>query len=95
MTEYVKLAISLPLRAAENARKAVREGRAASVSAYIASAIDDKVSKEQTLAMLAGMLEETGPLTAAEERWVNRALATSDRVGSARAPRQPKRSKRR
>ena len=41
-----KLAVSLPDELAEQARQAVREGRAASVSAYIADA-DGAVSADQ------------------------------------------------
>lgn len=36
-----KIAISLPVRQIEQAKRAVAEGRARSVSAYISAAIDD------------------------------------------------------
>jgi len=70
VTRYEKIAISLPARAAESVRRAVREGRASSVSAYVAEAIEQKSSREDLLVMLEEMLEETGgPPTPAERRW--------------------------
>lgn len=42
MTAFEKLAVSLPSQAAESARRAVRRGRATSVSAYLAAAVDEK-----------------------------------------------------
>lgn len=81
MTRYEKIAISLPLRAAETVRRAVREGRAPSASAYIAAAIEAKSSREDTIAMLREMLEETGgPPTPEEERWVTRALSGKQQI---------------
>jgi hypothetical protein len=78
MTRYEKLAISLPSRAAESARRAVRKGQAPSVSAYVAAAIEEKSKREDLAAFLASMLAETGgPLTAAEARAADRALGIS------------------
>lgn len=78
MNRFEKLAISLPSRAAESARRAVRQGRAASVSAYVASAIEEKSKREDLAAFLAAMLAETGgPLTAAEAREADRSLGIS------------------
>jgi Arc/MetJ-type ribon-helix-helix transcriptional regulator len=75
MTAYQKIAISLPLQAAENVRRAVKQGRAASVSAYIAAAIDEKAKTENLATMLAEMLAETGgPLSPAERRAADRRL---------------------
>lgn len=76
MTRYEKIAVSLPIRAAESARRAVREGRAPSVSAYIAEAIEQKSSREDLIAMFDEILETTGgPLTPAEQRWVDYQLS--------------------
>jgi Arc/MetJ-type ribon-helix-helix transcriptional regulator len=76
MTAYQKIAISLPSRVAENARRAVREGRAPSLSAYVADALEQKSSRDDLIVMLDEMLEETGgPATPAEQRWVDYALA--------------------
>jgi len=48
----------------EQARRAVAEGRADSVSAYVAAAIEEKRTREDLAALLEEMLAETGgPLT--------------------------------
>lgn len=70
-----KLAISLPARAAEHARRAVREGRAPSVSAYVASAIEQKAKLDDLATLLDEMLAETGgPMTPTERRATDRLL---------------------
>jgi len=72
---YEKIAISLPLRAAETARTAVRRGKAPSVSAYVAAAIDEKAKRESWRDLMDEMLAATGgPMTAAERRWADRVL---------------------
>src|SRR5687768_16698747 len=43
MTSTLKIAVSLPRQVAERARRAVRRGHAASVSAYVAAALEEKV----------------------------------------------------
>jgi hypothetical protein len=94
MTRYTKLAISLPLRAAENVRRAVRAGRAESASAYIAAAIEEKASHEDLGALLEEMLAETGgPMTAAERRWAERTLGIG--AGARRPSAQRRRRRRR
>jgi hypothetical protein len=53
----------------------VRQGRAASVSAYVASALAEKAKLDELSALLDEMLAESGgPLSAAERRAANRAL---------------------
>ena len=75
MTEYEKIAVSLPLRATEHTRRAVRKGLAPSVSAYIASAIEEKAKLYDLAALLDEMLAESGgPLTPTEIREADRAL---------------------
>src|SRR4051794_8368619 len=75
MTAYAKIAVSLPLQAAEHARRAVRAGRATSVSAYVAEAIENKAKLDDLAALLGEMLAETGgPPSAAERRWARRTL---------------------
>lgn len=70
-----KIAVSLPKPVAERARRAVRQGRAASVSAYVASAIEEKAKLDELSALLEEMLVESGgPLTSAERRAADRAL---------------------
>jgi hypothetical protein len=75
MTRYEKLAVSLPSRVAEGARRAVRAGRAPTLSAYVAKALEQQTTTEDLAAMLDTMLAESGgPLTAAEVRAADRAL---------------------
>ena len=75
MTRYEKIAISLPLRAAESARRAVKEGRAPSVSAYIADVIEDRETQLNLDELLEQWLEESGgPATPAERRWARKQL---------------------
>ena len=70
-----KIAVSLPARLAQRARKAVRQGRAASVSAYVASALAEKVKLDELSTLLNEMLAESGGrLTAEERRAADRAL---------------------
>ena len=78
MTTAVKIAISLPAEIAERARRAVRKGRAASVSAYVASALEEKVKLDDLASLLSEMLAESGgPLSAAERRAADRTLGVT------------------
>lgn len=82
-----KIAVSLPPEAVERARAAVREGRAESVSAYVASAIAEKGKLDDLRGLLDQMLADTGgPLTARERRDAERALglAPASKVKRAR-----------
>lgn len=80
MTATAKLAISLPAALAQKARRAVRTGRAASVSAYIAEALEQKVKNDDLAVLLDEMLAETGgPMTAAERRRAERELGLTPR----------------
>jgi antitoxin ParD1/3/4 len=75
MTSFEKIAVSLPSQAVASARRAVRQGRAASVSAYIAQAVEAKAELHDLAALLDEVLAESGgPLTAAEARIADRAL---------------------
>jgi Arc/MetJ-type ribon-helix-helix transcriptional regulator len=75
MTATAKIAISLPAALAARARRAVARGRAPSVSAYIAAALEDKAQMDDLATMLDEMLAESGgPLTPRERREADRAL---------------------
>lgn len=77
----VKIAVSLPEPLVRNARKAVRTGRAPSVSAYIAQAMEEKAKHDDLAALLDEMLAETGgPPTRAELRQADRALGVRRRA---------------
>jgi antitoxin ParD1/3/4 len=70
-----KIAVSLPSELVEHAQRAVAEGRASSVSAYVARALEEQTKLEDLHSLLEEMLAETGgPLTAAERRAADRAL---------------------
>jgi hypothetical protein len=75
-----KITISIPRETLAQARGAIRNGRARSISAYIASAVQQKVKDDNLLAMLDEMLAETGgPPTQAEERAAERVLGIKPR----------------
>jgi len=70
-----KIAVSLPAELVEHAQRAVAEGRAASVSAYVARALEERAKLDNLSSLLDEMLAETGgPLTAAERKAADRAL---------------------
>jgi hypothetical protein len=73
--------VSLPKGLAARVRKAVHMGRASSVSAYVASALEEKVKLHASAALLDAMLAESGgPLTTAERRAADRALGVPART---------------
>jgi len=73
-----KIAISLPETLVEQVRKAVRKGRAHSVSAYVAAALEEKSKLDELDDLLDEMLAETGgPLSARERQAADRALGVS------------------
>jgi len=70
-----KIAVSLPAELVEQAHQAVASGRARSVSAYVAAALEEKAKLDDLASLLDEMLAETGgPLTARERRAADRAL---------------------
>lgn len=79
-----KIAVSLPPELVERARAEVEAGRAASVSAYVAAALEQKVLLDDLGSLLDEMLAESGgPLSAAERR----AAASTFRAAPARGRR--------
>jgi len=81
MNTTEKIAISLPRGVADRARRAVRQGRAASVSAYVASALEEKAKLDELSGLLDEMLAESGgPLSAEERRAADRALGVSTKA---------------
>jgi len=72
-----KIAVSLPEPLVARARRAVEQGRAASVSAYVAAALAEKSTLDDLAELLQEMLAHTGgPLTAAERRSADKILGT-------------------
>jgi Arc/MetJ-type ribon-helix-helix transcriptional regulator len=75
-----KIAVTLPPALVARARRAVRAGRAESVSAYITEALEEKTKLDDLADMLAEMLAETGgPLTDSERRVADDALGITRR----------------
>ncbi len=76
MTAKTKIAITLPGDLVEAARDAVHSGRAASVSAYVAQALEQRRKLDDLDDLLAAMLAETGgPLTDRERAEIDRDAA--------------------
>ena len=73
----IRITVSLPDDLVAVAQAAVRDGRAASVSAYVASALREKAGRESVAEVLAEWRSEAGPLLADEEAWVQESLAAS------------------
>lgn len=86
MTATAKLAISLPRPLADRTRRAVRKGRAASVSAYVAEALEEKTKMDDLAGLLDEMLAESGgPLTRRERARATAALGLrAAKTGGAR-----------
>lgn len=69
-----KIAISLPDDLVAQARRAVAEGRAGSVSAYVAAALAERGRRESLVAVLAGMNAELGPPADEDVAWAKSSL---------------------
>ena len=70
-----KIAVSLPSELVAQAQRAVAEGRAASVSGYVAHALEEQAKLDDLASLLDEMLADTGgPLTTWEKRAADRAL---------------------
>lgn len=66
-----RITVSLPDSLVEHATAAVREGRAASVSAYVAEALEEKSGREPLAKVLADWEAELGPPSADDEAWAD------------------------
>ncbi|HEV8247298.1 MAG TPA: hypothetical protein VGP93_16080 [Polyangiaceae bacterium] len=76
----MKVAVSLPQDTFQRAKRAVRRGHAASLSAYVTAALDQKATLDELDDLLNDMLEETGgPMTLAEKKKVDRIILGSKR----------------
>jgi Arc/MetJ-type ribon-helix-helix transcriptional regulator len=75
MTRKDKIAVTLPHELVVAARTAVRDGRAASVSAYVAAAMEQRAKEDDLDAILEEILAATGgPMTEAERDEIDRKL---------------------
>ncbi len=70
----MKIAISLPAEQVEQVRRAVAEGRAASVSAYISDTLDRHHRAESMAALLADMTARGGEPSGNDQQWARDAL---------------------
>ena len=71
-----KIAVTVPEKALANARRAVRAGKAKSLSAYVSRAIEQKTMSDDLDSLVEELLKETGGrLTAAEEVWADSILS--------------------
>ena len=76
----MKVAVSIPRETFQRAQRAVRRGRAASLSAYVTEALEQKVTLDELDTLLDEMLEESGgPMTRAEERRTDRLILGASR----------------
>ena len=69
-----RITVSLPDELVASAHAAVAAGRAASVSAYVASAMRELSERESVADVLADWRAESGPPGAEDEAWVAAAL---------------------
>jgi Arc/MetJ-type ribon-helix-helix transcriptional regulator len=69
-----KITVTLPDELAEQARAAVREGRAPSVSAYIAEAMTQSARTRSITRLVADMRAEDGQPSEGDYAWARRAL---------------------
>lgn len=69
-----KITVSLPDEQVRAAKRAVAEGRAASVSAYVSEALGQKTADEHLLEMLEEMKAEYGAPTEEDYAWADRVL---------------------
>jgi antitoxin ParD1/3/4 len=70
----VKIAVSLPPEQVEEAKRAVQEGRAPSVSAYVAEALSQRQRGDALAALLEELVAEHGVPSPADYDWAMRAL---------------------
>ena len=74
MTPRRKIAVTLPEELVTAAQEAVAQGRASSVSAYVAEAMAERAKLDDLDELLEELLERTGgPLTAKERRQIDEA----------------------
>jgi Arc/MetJ-type ribon-helix-helix transcriptional regulator len=69
-----KIAITLPPAQLARARRAVRNGRAESVSAYIVRALVEQDRETELQALVDDLVSQHGEPTAEERAWAKRAL---------------------
>lgn len=74
-----KIAIALPPEQLSRVRRAVKQGRAPSVSAYIVRAIAGQEREESLAGIVRDLVATYGEPTAREKAWARRVLARTGR----------------
>ncbi|MHB1613360.1 MAG: toxin-antitoxin system antitoxin subunit [Actinomycetes bacterium] len=69
-----KIAVSLPDELVQAARQAVADGRATSVSAFVAAAMANRERTESLAALVADIIAEDGEPSSEDYAWADRAL---------------------
>jgi antitoxin ParD1/3/4 len=69
-----KIAVSLPPELAQAARRAVEEGKAPSVSAYVTRALSAQLRAETLIGLVAEMRAQDGTPSSDDYAWADRAL---------------------
>lgn len=72
-----RITVSVPNEALAAAERDVAEGRAPSVSAWVAGAMEEKAAKESLQELLAEIRAELGPATEEETEWARSVLGLS------------------
>lgn len=75
-----KIAITLPQQQLAQVRRAVRAGKAESVSGYIANALSAQERQELLRDLVQDLIAEHGAPTRAEAAWAKRVLARRRRA---------------
>lgn len=79
----VRITVSLPDALVERVNKVVADGQAASVSAYVAEALQIALGRVRAVDLVDEWLAEMRPLTPEEQQWVDDAMAAVERAGRA------------
>lgn len=74
-----KIAITLPEEQVVEAKRAVTEGRARSVSAYVAEAIAARAERHGLLAYVDALIAEHGEPTSEDYAWADAQLDSAER----------------
>lgn len=72
-----KIAITIPADTLQLAKHRVKSGRAKSLSALVAEAVDEKLRRDELAELLDAMDAEYGPPSKAAKSWAKKVLARS------------------
>jgi Arc/MetJ-type ribon-helix-helix transcriptional regulator len=72
--QKARVTVTVRREVLRKAERQVKKGRAASVSAWVDSAMEEKARREDLAALLAEMRAESGPAGAEEQAWARDVL---------------------